>query len=276
MKLLTKISNFQFKDIPDLQGWIGDAKFGLQQISGYFRNNKKYEVLEIGCGIGLLLASLKEKYPIIKVEGIEPYKGGFDRLKQTKNFIPKSLAINHMKFEDFKPKKQYDIIYSINVFEHLLSWKLYLEKTKEWVKPEGINVILCPNYSFPYESHFKVPILLNKNLTYIIFKKKIHRIEKEKKSVGLWKSLNFIKMRNIKSYCLKNDLQFRYCNQIFNDIVNRLDEDKDFKKRQNFVGTFAQKLKKLGILNLFNNNTLYNFHPYMKIEITKMRKNKKY
>ena len=58
-----------------------DANFGLQQLSGYFNNNKKYEVLEIGCGIGILLSVIKEKYPHIRVEGIEPYKGGFDRLR---------------------------------------------------------------------------------------------------------------------------------------------------------------------------------------------------
>ena len=70
-------------------------------------------------------------------------------------------------------------------------------------------------------------------------------------------------------YCIKNDLHFRYCDGIFTDIVDRLDEDNEFKKRQNFVGFFAQKLKKVGILDLLNNNTLKYFHPYMKVEITK-------
>ena len=70
-------------------------------------------------------------------------------------------------------QKKYDIIYSVNVFEHLSNWKLYLKKTNEWLNPEGLNIILCPNYSFPYESHFKIPIIINKKLTYSIFKKKL-------------------------------------------------------------------------------------------------------
>ena len=85
---------------------------------------------------------------------------------KTKNLIPKSIGIRNLRFEDFKPRKKYDIIYSVNVFEHLLDWKLYIDKTKEWLKPQGVNIILCPNYSFPYESHFKIPILLNKEITY--------------------------------------------------------------------------------------------------------------
>ena len=104
----------------------------------------KLEVLEVGCGIGVLLASLKEKFPNLTVEGIEPYKSGFERLKNAKNIIPKNININYLKFENFQPKKKYDIIYSVNVFEHLLNWELYLKKTKQWLNPGGINIILCP------------------------------------------------------------------------------------------------------------------------------------
>ena len=237
MKLLKKIKKLQFEDIPDLQGWIGDANFGLQQLSEYFNNNKKYEVLEIGCGIGILLSVIKEKYPHVSLEGIEPYKGGFDRLKATKDLMQRNIEIKYLKFEDFAQKK-YDIIYSINVFEHLSDWKLYLDKTSLWLKPKGINIIFCPNYSFPYESHFRIPIILNKKITSVFFKNKINKFEKEKKIFRFMESLNFIKMRKIKKYCIERNLNFRYRNQIFKDIINRLDEDKEFQNRQNIVGYF--------------------------------------
>ena len=92
--------------------------------------------------------------------------------------------------------------------------------------------------------------------------------EKEKKSLGLWNSLNFVTMRNIKLYCKNNSMNFKYCNSIFYNIVQRLDEDREFQKRQNFVGACAKFLKKLGFLKLFNTRLFYFFHPYMKIEIT--------
>ena len=276
MKLLKKIYDLEFSDIPDFQGWIGDAKFGLHQLSNYFYKKKKLEVLEIGCGIGLLLAFLKEKYPNITTHGVEPYKAGFDRLKATKKILPKNINITYKNFEDFKPKKKYDIIYSVNVFEHLLNWKLYLDKTKEWLKPNGVSIILCPNYSFPYESHFKIPILFNKKITYALFKNKINHFEKENKSHGLWNSLNFIRMRDIQNYCLKNDLKFKYCNKIFHDIINRLDNDRDFRNRQKLVGLFAKNLKKYGFLYLLDNNFFHFLHPYMKIEITIKNASKKY
>ena len=269
LKILRKVKELKFQDIPDLEGWIGDAEFGVNQLSQYFYQKNKLEVLEVGCGIGVLLASLKEKFPNLTVEGIEPYKSGFERLKNAKNIIPKNININYLKFENFQPKKKYDIIYSVNVFEHLLNWELYLKKTKQWLNPGGINIILCPNYSFPYESHFKVPVILNKKITYFLFKNKIKKFENKNKAFGLWESLNFVKMREIRKYCLNNNLKFKYCSEIFNDIINRIDEDEEFKKRQSFVGSCAKTLKRLGVIELLNTNIFHFFHPYMKIEIKK-------
>jgi len=76
-------------------------------------------------------------------------------------------------------------------------------------------------------------------------------------------------MRSIKIYCKKNSMNFKYCNSIFDNIVQRLDEDREFEKRQYFVGMCAKILKKLGFLKIFNSSFFYFFHPYMKIEITK-------
>ena len=38
---MTKIKHLELSEVPDLEGWIGDAKFGLNQLSEYFNKNKK-------------------------------------------------------------------------------------------------------------------------------------------------------------------------------------------------------------------------------------------
>ncbi len=255
--------------MPDLKGWIGDAKFGFNELHMYFNNAKRLDVLEVGCGLGILLASLKEKYPNLNVEGIEPYKAGFYRLRAAKALIPKQIKVHNLNFENFKTHKKYDIIYSVNVFEHLANWKLYLEKAKEWLKPDGIIIILCPNYSFPYESHFKIPILLNKRLTFNLYKNKILNYEKKHNLSGLWHSLNFIKMRDLKKYCYNNEMSFKYCNDIFYSIIERLDDDEEFKRRQSFIGACAKIIKKIGLIKILGTRMFHLIHPYMKIEIKK-------
>ena len=47
---------------------------------------------------------------------------------------------------------------------------------------------------------------------------------------------------------------------------------KNFKNRQSIVGFFAKILKKIGFLEILNNNIFHFIHPYMKIEITKNEK----
>ena len=91
MEIIKKIKKLKIDVIPDLNGWIGDAEFGMRQLAKYFNNEKKINVLEIGCGLGILLSCIKEKYPNLNVEGIEPYKGGFGRLKIQK----KNITINY-------------------------------------------------------------------------------------------------------------------------------------------------------------------------------------
>ena len=74
-----------------------------------------------------------------------------------------------------------------------MNWKLYLDKTKDWLKPNGVNIILCPNYSFPYESHFKIPIILNKKITHFFLKIKIEINLKRKKISGVVELIKFYK-----------------------------------------------------------------------------------
>ena len=65
--------------------------------------------------------------------------------------------------------------------------------------------------------------------------------------------------------------KFESIKELLNDIIDRLDEDKEFQKRQSFVGFFAKSLKKFGFLKFLNSNAFHFFHPYMKIEVTKKR-----
>ena len=66
-------------------------------------------------------------------------------------------------------------------------------KAEKLLTPSGKLIILCPNYGFPFESHFSIPIIFNKKLTALIFKKRIEIFEKINACEGLWDSLNFVK-----------------------------------------------------------------------------------
>ena len=90
--------------------------------------------------------------------------------------------------EDFDTDEKFDLVFSINVCEHVENWESYIEKTQSLLTPNGISIILCPTYDLPYETHVIIPIIINKDITYKIFQKKIRDYEENLGIQGNWES----------------------------------------------------------------------------------------
>jgi SAM-dependent methyltransferase len=253
--------------------WINEALFGFYHIKEYCKklegNNK---VLEIGSGSGILLNLLSENFKDIIFEGIEPFGEGFSSLNYLNSFSRENgVSIKNIGYEELSSNNKYDLIFCINVFEHLNDWRNFLEKISFLLNGNGKLIVLCPNYGFPYESHFRIPVLFNKKITFFFFKKFIRKFENKNDCLGLWESLNFVKKRDVidylkdsiysKSLAMKDNLS------ILDFMVNRITSDREFRKRQRIIGTIAIALKGIGILNIFK--LFPNFIPYMKLEFSR-------
>jgi hypothetical protein len=137
-------------------------------------------------------------------------------------------------------------------------------------------VVLCPNYGFPYESHFRIPVIFNKRLTFNIFGNNILNFEKNNNRLGLWNSLNFVKKRDVLAYCKKNISKLGFSvsddTSIIDYMIERVSKDAEFRKRQSAIGKVASLLKAVGILNLIKK--FPNFLPYMKLSFSKSMRSK--
>ena len=260
-------------DFPNKNTILNEANYGLKYINQYLGNlQPKSTVLEIGSGPCILISHLSYSFPAHSFTGIEPIGPGFDSFRGSLNKLKSSFSFKlfEMGYEEFEKKtdEKFDLIFLINVFEHLPNWKDFLRFVKSRLKPSGRCVILCPNYSFPYESHFRVPILFNKLLTFNLFQKYIKKFEKNESSNGLWASLNFVKLRQVIRETNNLDLLLTINNQITNDLINRLTTDAEFSKRQKLIGKLAKIVQKTGLLKLFNKYPLYLLQPYMYLEIS--------
>lgn len=254
--------------------WISEAEFGFRFISDEVKMLEPgSDVLEVGCGSGLLLAQLSESFSYIECEGIEPFSDGFSALKELNSLVQrKGVNIHNLKYEEFESKKKFDLIYCINVFEHLNDWRDMLKWASSLLKNCGRIVVLCPNYSFPYESHVRIPIIINKKITHKVFRKTIQAFEANNGIVGLWDSLNFVKKREVKAFTKNNypalNLKLDDDVSIIDYMIDRTLHDDEFKKRQAVIGTIALLLKKSGCLSLLK--CLPNFLPYMKLNFSKV------
>ncbi|WP_373085379.1 class I SAM-dependent methyltransferase [Sneathiella sp.] len=239
-----------FKDEQQGARLRAEAEFGWREMKPYFERLQNSDtVLEVGCGTGFLLARLAQKFNDISFTGVEPIGSGFMQFESTLNAIEKQYAnitFIRRRIEDIKSEKRYDLIYSINVFEHLEDWRDAIDICVSLLNPNGQLVILCPNYWIPYESHFSLPIIGTKSLTYKIFSKKIAQMEEGFGAEGLWKSLNFITAPQIQHYCETKGYDLNFDRAIMARMLDRLDDDPEFKKRQSGLARVASLANRLG------------------------------
>ncbi len=251
---------------------LTDVLFLFKEVLPFINNTNNLNILEIGCGTGILLRELSILFPKKNFYGLDPHESGFHNYEKiSKNIkLNDNLKIENSNFNKFTPNISFDIIFSFNVFEHINDQEDYLQKTDMLLSNHGKSLIMCPNYDFPYEPHFVIPILFNKKMTYLFFKRKINNHEKKTNEIGLWKYLNLNSNRKIKRCLKKNNFDFNYDYSIKDRFFDRLknDESKYFKKRQGFAAKLAI-LAKFLLLDKFFFNFLKIPFPYMKLIINK-------
>ena len=128
---------------------------------------------------------------------------------------------------------------------------------------------MAPNYGFPYESHFGIPIIVNKSLTFSIFKNFITKYEKNTDTEGLWSSLNFVKKREVINFIKSNpSIAMLDDVSIIDIMIKRLTEDKEFRKRQKLIALISLFFQKNGLLKALKFFPM--ILPYMELEIRRI------
>lgn len=251
---------------------ISDAINGYSIIKKFLKKNKK--ILEIGGGMHMLsnyLAYLK-----YDITSIEP--GGFRKeidniRRKILKFKEPNLKIKNNYLENISNEYQnkIDFAYSINVLEHTKNIKKHLSSVNEILKDEkSICHIRCPNYSFPFESHFYVFFIP----TLPLFTFKILYEEKLIKKYG--KRLYFSTLNSLNFECtyfkVKRLNQNLFFLNTLDDIFLRIEKDKVFKKRilSNKIISFTYSLiKNFGLKKLISFIYPNLFSPYMVMNLKK-------
>ena len=226
-----------------------ESKFGLEIIAeDLFRVPKHKRILEIGSGIGLLSHYLASKG--YQVTSIEPAGQGFGIMttlqKHVRNFFGVTnpeLEIHCSTLEDFTPSRKFDYIFSINVFEHIENPGEGLIKTNVHLNEGGTARIITPNYGVPYEPHFHIPIIFNKETTYALFRLRILSFNCFD-AIGLWQSLNWISIRKIQKLLRRESIPHVFSLEATRLYFGRLEGDNQFLARKGQYSKFiASNLK---------------------------------
>ncbi|MBU1305829.1 MAG: class I SAM-dependent methyltransferase, partial [Alphaproteobacteria bacterium] len=172
-----------FSDRTQLARIRAEADFGLRELQGLVAKlSHGSRVLEIGCGTGFLLTRLNALRPDLHLTGLEPLGQGFQGFEQTLDRIQaavREIEIVRLPIEQFsvaQDHERFDLIFSVNVFEHVDDWEQAVKRSMATLSPNGQMVILCPNYAVPYEPHFAIPIIGGPTLTRKLFGRHIEAV----------------------------------------------------------------------------------------------------
>jgi SAM-dependent methyltransferase len=252
--------------------WIEEARFGFRHIKKQIETlSVPSKILEIGCGTGILLAMLSEEFPYHDFQGVEPLGNGFSHFYEI-NALSRNLGANIVEsdYEQLKIK-EVDLIFCVNVFEHVADWRNLIRWASIKLRRDGLFMALCPNYGFPYESHFKIPIIWNKKVTHRIFKNYIERFEEENNALGLWSSLNFVKKSEVQQFVLDEGHALGVVLHdeptVIDDVVARISTDDKFRKRQRLASGVAIILTHLRIFSIIKR--FPSCIPYMYLQFRK-------
>lgn len=214
--------------LADIDISIAEATQTLSLLDG-LRLKTNAHILEVGAGFGF--ASLALASFGFHVTALEPGGIGFN---QNRTIAAHMLSVSKLQVEYldatveesvFTGAKSFDLIFSNNVMEHIDDVEIGLQNLSNALETNGIMVHSCPNYAFPFEPHFAIPLIpIFPKLTRFLLSKK-------KSESGLWKSLNFISYRKVSAFSREANLFMAVEKGTMLASLTRLRFDEEFASR---------------------------------------------
>jgi len=142
---------------PRLSRFIAKV-FGYTNVGNFarslaFRNavqtlplDKMEHILDLGCGFGEYAVMMAKALPEAEVTGLELHQRKTDLLREIAQRAEASNLQPHLGLIDTLPEgKQFDLIYSVDVFEHILENEMPFSEAFERLKPGGYLMVKMPS-----------------------------------------------------------------------------------------------------------------------------------
>jgi 2-polyprenyl-3-methyl-5-hydroxy-6-metoxy-1,4-benzoquinol methylase len=199
---------------------------------------KGSKVLEVGAGFGL--ASICLAMMGFDVVALEPGGLGFEQNRSASMAFASScdVQINHVAASaedvDFRTVGKFDLVVSNNVLEHIPNFGKALTNLNSAINPGGVMIHSCPNYAFPFEPHFGIPLIpVMPRLTRLLLPKSV-------KDSGLWNSLNFITQSQVKRNARVNGMTCLFRTETMSKSIKRLNRDPQFAERHQTIARLVK------------------------------------
>jgi len=236
--------------------YAGEALFGRQWLDEALKQLPPGSaVLEIGAGMFLLACQLVREG--FAVTALEPVGSGFGHFHQLQKKVL-AYAANYQAVPEILPhtaetlaiNNRFAFAYSLNVMEHVGDVQTVLARVLSALKPGAPYRFVCPNYAFPFETHFGIPIIINKNITLAVLGTRIRQAPNVGDPQGLWESLNWITVRKIRQYCKTLGVAATFNRSILSVYLDRALNEPSFCARHPLIHRLVSVMRMVGALQL--------------------------
>lgn len=208
--------------------YASEARFFWRFLEPLLISCSPARVIEVGGGIGLL--SLFASSAVQSMTSLEPESSGFGKMSTFRKTILDFWGEGPLPqfktalIQELPKDETFDFIYCINVLEHVPEPETLISEAYKRLSPGGTAWYVLPNYSFPYEQHFEIPIIINKLITGGVFRKKIRNHALFPDSEGLWSELSWPTQGGLKKFLGTAGIPHQFRNTVLGGYFDRLDE----------------------------------------------------
>lgn len=197
-------------DYKDIEEWFDSNKDGslrnsnssshLEHLTKYVLEKCKFQkgskILEIGCGDGLILASIEKKRPDLVLSGIDLSK---IQIKKAQSLLPK-IEFFAGNFLDVEISSTFDAIFSFSTFQYIKRDDInkFNKKCLDLIDTSGkVSHLSIPNTSFRREYYYKS--LKNSRNNFVAFSMSLIKNLSQKygKDGSNWHNPNYIKGQDL-------------------------------------------------------------------------------
>ena len=229
-----------------IRQYSGEVPITLALLEGIPLDGRR--ILDVGAGIGLTSLFLRREG--FDVTALEPGGIGFEINHDLFLALRDSLdcgdvPLHSIGAEALDPGRhgRFDVMFSANVLEHVADLEAVVSAMARSLAPGGVMVHTCPNYTVPYEPHYRLPLLpLVPAAT---------PWAGSRKAEGLWQSFNFVTVGEMDRLLRGSGLRPVFAKGIMAKAFERLLVDPVFATRHSpGLARLARILQATGALAL--------------------------
>lgn len=208
---------------------------------------KDAAILEVGGGLGFFYGFLVTQG--VDITAIEPSVPGYEGYYNAAKRMLEIIGVDGSQFLPYAAeectmlKKEYDVILSNNVLEHIVQLDTAIHEMKSVLNADGVMIHNTVNYHVPYEPHFKLPLIP-------FIPEKTTLIFPWLKNSPIWNGLHFVTTRELQKICKVNNLHINFRKNSLEKALNRFGTDKEFSERQKLFKYVYRFLKISHLLGL--------------------------